>query len=113
MDYDLLNMLRNSQGPDKFQILMDQCVKDIKESLHIVGDGLATDNAEKIERGSHKLKSLAGTFGLEELYSLSVSTNEAFHKGAHLDELKAQSSDLLASGRNSLKTLDVYISGLH
>ena len=112
LDYDLLNMLRKNQNRDKFLYLMEQCVADIKESLHIVGDGLVNDDLDSIERGSHKLKSLAGTFGLEELYGLSVVTNDAHHKSEPDNLIKKHAADLLASGQYSLRTLQVYIAGI-
>ncbi|MBL4838869.1 MAG: Hpt domain-containing protein [Kordiimonadaceae bacterium] len=112
LDYDLLNMLRKNQSNDKFIHLMEQCVSDIKESLHIVGDGLANNDFLTIERGSHKLKSLAGTFGLEDTFKLAVLTNEAHHKNEPESLIKKHATDLLASGQYSLRTLQVYISGI-
>ncbi|MBL4787708.1 MAG: Hpt domain-containing protein [Kordiimonadaceae bacterium] len=89
---------------------MEQCKTDIEDALALVKVGIETNDTAPIERGTHKLKSISGTFGLADLCEVSIRVSIATQAAVPYANIEPQAFETLSVGKRSIETLQAYIA---
>ena len=85
----------STMPPDLQSKLLEQFVEDTSKRQQAVREAADSDDLEKLERATHALKSVAGTFGASDLTNIASEINSLARDGksiaamAKIDELNA------------------------
>ncbi|WP_085907184.1 Hpt domain-containing protein [Kiloniella majae] len=100
----VIQALSNEVGEETIPFLVEQFRADLKTHLAGVIDAARMHNGEELQRESHTLKSVSGTFGALRLQEQMRLINESCRRGDHQEAIElAANADVIGA-----LTMDAY-----
>jgi len=103
-DKAMVDDLLQTLDAESKQFLLAQCVADITSGLEHINEGIAANKIDDVAEAAHRLKSVAGTFGLTRIQHLANSVSELNREGRTGESMEL-AAELAAALPKGIETL--------